>query len=130
MAQWRDLPTGIPDKILEYIDDDTWRVHNLSSVSRSWRLTIPGMPRRQLGTIILTPRLGLYGRLEREHGTTIATLLKLAHHSREYEISPNQYNRVDIVTNIRKYQPIRNEADRAYLQGILRTEFVDPRVPF
>ena len=63
-------------------------------------------------------------------GLTIATLLKFAHHSRVYEISPNQYDRVDIVTNIRKYQPIRDEADRAYLQGILRTQFIDRGVPF
>ena len=106
MAQWGDLPTGIPDKIFEFIDDDTWRLHNLSSVSWSWRVTDLGMSRRQLDTIVLTPHLGQYRRLERTWGTTIATLLKLANHSREYKISPNQYNCVDIVTNIQQYQPI------------------------
>ena len=118
MAQWGDLPTGIPDKIFEFIDDDTWRLHNLSSVSWSWQVTDLGMPRRQLGTIVLTPRGGRYRVYERRWGLTIATLVKLAHHSMEYNISPNQYSCLDIVTNIRQYEPIQSAADQAYLEGM------------
>ena len=100
MAQWVDFPTGVHNKIFQFIDDDTWKLNNLSSVSWSWRVTDLGMPRRQLGTIVLTPCGARYRYYERAWGTTIATLVKLTHHSMEYNISPNQYSCLDTVTNI------------------------------
>ena len=121
MAQCGELLTGVHNRNFQFIDDDTWMFNNLSSVSWSWRVTDLGMPRRQLGTIVLTPRRGRYRYYEQRWGTTVATLLKLAHHSMEYNISPNQYSCLDTVANIRQYEPIWSATDRAYLEGRFHT---------
>ena len=106
MAQWLDLPNGVKNKIYQFIDNDSWKLYNLSSVNRNWWMTDLEVPRRQLGTIVLTPCGTRYRYYERAWGTTIVTLVKLTHHSMEYNISPNQYSCLGTVTNIRQYKPI------------------------
>ena len=130
MWQWSAFPTAIRNIILEYIDNDTWRQQNLSSVSTEWREIIPGnQPRRQVGTIYLRPQILHFGQVEMDRGLTIATLLKLAHHYMEWVISPNQYDRVVIVPNIRDYRRIRHSLDREYLEGTLQAQYIVPGVP-
>ena len=130
MWQWSDFPTAIRDIILEYIDDDTLREQNLSSVSTERREIIPGnQPRRQVGTIILRPQIRLFGQVDMDRGLTIATLFKLAHHYMEWVISPDQYDRVVIVPNIRDYRRIRHSLDREFLEGSLQAQYIDPGVP-
>ena len=81
-------------------------------------MTDLGMPRRQLGTIALTPCGAQYRYYEQAWGTTVVTLVKFTHHFMEYNISPNQYSCLDIVTNIRQYKPIQSAADRAVIEDM------------
>ena len=74
MSQWGLFPNTIQDLILEFIDDDTWKDQNLSSVSTDWRLVIPrNQPRRQMGTIILRLQIHLFGQVDMDRGLTIET---------------------------------------------------------
>ena len=123
MSQWGLFPNTIQDLILEFIDDDTWRDQHLSSVSRDWQLIMLDdhrQRRRQGGTIVLRSPTDNFSVLYRTRGLTIATLYQLAHHYTQWWIPSNQYDRVQIVPNIREYQQIRNPLHQIELENTLQ----------
>ena len=77
---------------------------------------------RLVGTIVLTLPTDNFSVLYRTRGLTIATLYWLAHGFTQWWIPRNQYDRVEIVPNIRDYPRIRNPTHQIDLEQHLRTE--------
>ena len=133
MWQWGLFPTTMQDIILEFIDNDTWRDQHISSVSRDSQLIIPDNYRQRPGlggTIYLLSPVYNLGWLNMARGLTIETLYKLADHYMQYMILPDHYDRVNIVSNIRKYQRIEHLYEVEQLEGTLQAQHIDPRAPF
>ena len=109
MVQWLDLPVGVKNKIYRYIGDDNWKLHNLASVSKNWWKDDYGVSRYQLGTIVLKPSGFPYSWYLQQFGFTYTTLMKLANHHKDHNISPDQYTWVEKLTFIQRFAPINSQ---------------------
>ena len=133
MAQWVNIPPIIRDNILAFLDNDTWRDKRLSSVNSDWQFHMVNdrrQRRRPGGTIVLRSPTDNFSELYRTRGLTMATLYQLAHHYTRWFIPPNQYDRVQIIPNIREYQRIRNPLHQIELENTLQAQHIVPGAPF
>ena len=116
---------------MSFIDHDTLKDQDLSSVCKDWQLIFSGnQRRRQVGTIVLRSPTDNFSVLYNTHGLTIATLYQLAHHYTKWWIPPDQYDCVQIDPNIREYQQIRNPLHQFELENTLQAQYIIPGVPF
>ena len=123
MVQWLDLPVGLENKIYQYIDDDNLKLHNFLLMSKNWWKSNLGVTRYQLGTIILRPMGFPYRLYKRQLGRNFSTVMKLANHPTEHNISPDQYKYVEKPTDIRRFAPINSQVSKVLLQQFMNNGF-------
>ena len=92
-------------------------------MSKNWWKDDDGVSRYQLGTIVLKSFVSPYSCYVQQFGTTYATLLKLANHHKDHNISPDQYTWVEKPTLIRRFAPIKCQVYRVILQQVLANGF-------
>lgn len=117
MTLWSDISAVIQDIILGFVGEYDWRSKHLMIVAKSWwKNSKGGIRYPKVGTIVLEPM-----RIGREHyeptfGKTFAAVVSLLTHSQVHTISPDQYKYVERPTDIRSFEPIRDQARGLLLQ--------------